>query len=719
MRIDTESSLAPFVSHLSHSQHQLTSGQLKDAFGNQPCLPHIHWLFELKNSDLFLKQWRSTGRRLCEQMVHASGSGAGGGGDSMDVTDSVADSLSGDQLSAYQELKAMGYSSIACKLGLEKKAYDLAGAVDWLLENHAEVEAEEERQKEEAEKARAQAVGDDDPNALDSAEDVILTQAQVCTRLIPMVQEEWQKMADDVRTSSMGIAQLSRIFGMLSEDELEKEIKLIALTATGVVESAGKPWVDAALAKLRDFLLLRQLRMSLSSFLKLRGSDGEFVEATIDGQNRAGTQFDVKFTKGEGQGGADEDHEEAVPAERIRHAARSGKSSGKFQPGDVVEVQHMDLLSDLFAGGAGGVGSDGFVLELVKLKGVLDESWAKQTLESLPSLIDPMRDVFESCSVSQLAFIRQMGQSTSVIKWLLSRPNSQEFENLLEITRPIVDDVKLISAMASLQRVRVLLQNILYHDKPDPPYADMKAFMETFRGQVKTTDADISALVNIHTCSKAMFEVFDKQSKGASLQAVDNLLDIYQRGTFAFCVRDYAEGGGGSSSSSSSSSSSNILSLQLAPGGAQTKMTVEDVNYLMDLRSKLLMLEADTLKSPQLAKDIEETLSEKIDLSDLVEEFTQQLRVLGEMATELEGLFKLGHQKYQLEFSLNQSFTKTGRAVLESELDALRTDAAVWLATAHQARSKYYFLNFFTMLELLELDGLMRGQEAKQVLVVR
>jgi hypothetical protein len=55
VRIDTAMSLAPFVSQLSRTQSSLSSGQLADAFGRQPCLPYINWLYELKNSDLFFE----------------------------------------------------------------------------------------------------------------------------------------------------------------------------------------------------------------------------------------------------------------------------------------------------------------------------------------------------------------------------------------------------------------------------------------------------------------------------------------------------------------------------------------------------------------------------------------------------------------------------------------------------------------------------------------
>ena len=44
--------------------------------------------------------------------------------------DEFANTLAGEKLASYQELKVMGYSAIDCKLGLETKDWDLAGAVD-------------------------------------------------------------------------------------------------------------------------------------------------------------------------------------------------------------------------------------------------------------------------------------------------------------------------------------------------------------------------------------------------------------------------------------------------------------------------------------------------------------------------------------------------------------------------------------------------------------
>jgi hypothetical protein len=152
--------------------------------------------------------------------------------------------------------------------------------------------------------------------------------------------------------------------------------------------------------------------------------------------------------------------------------------------------------------------------------------------------------------------------------------------------------------------------------------------------------------------------------------------------------------------------------LEIKKSDGETQL--ESLEYLLDLRSNLLMTE------------VPPELEEEIQAAKMIESFVSQLQILSEIADVLSRLYILGHIEYQAGFSLSRTITIDGISTLKDDLKNIEEVAIAWEKSVNDSRHRHYYLNFFTMREILrmrhlalqfrELDDLI-GQPAEQSVV--
>jgi hypothetical protein len=129
----------------------------------------------------------------------------------------------------------------------------------------------------------------------------------------------------------------------------------------------------------------------------------------------------------------------------------------------------------------------------------------------------------------------------------------------------------------------------------------------------------------------------------------------------------------------------------------------ESLEYLLDLRSKLLMTE------------IPHELEEEMEASIMVDAFVAQLQVLSEMSDLIATLNKAGNIGYQEGFQLSFKFSLDGLQNLRDCYASLRQASLDWADEVRDNRSNYYFLNYFTMKEILKMRSIALTMNLSQL----
>lgn len=301
-----------------------------------------------------------------------------------------------------------------------------------------------------------------------------------------------------------------------------------------------------------------------------------------------------------------------------------------------------------------------------------------------------------------------LAECESLVNWLLDHNDTAEFNRLLEVCRPNTDEPRLLSSIASLVTIRTTLLPLFGRKEH---YSGLEAFLAVFQTQVDLVgEQGYEHLRNLQSTFEGLIEVFEKQTRSPGIKSCYEIRDINQRGRFML---------------KATSQQSQVLYLEMkanmaaaadekqsgADGAAaqtqeqtreqvQKQARTEPLEYLLDLRSKIMMTE------------VPEELEKEYQMSKLVDAFVSQLQVLIEMRDEVYELYALGHFEYQEGWSACFEFSLHGLGELQEELSALRVAKANWQSLVHSAREKYYFLNYFTMREILTLTQILLGRES-------
>ena len=141
-----------------------------------------------------------------------------------------------------------------------------------------------------------------------------------------------------------------------------------------------------------------------------------------------------------------------------------------------------------------------------------------------------------------------------------------------------------------------------------------------------------------------------------------------------------------------SADSSKVLRLEVSK--LDGEVVYESLEYLLDLRSNLLMTEVPV------------ELEQEIQAGKMIESFVSQLQVLSEISDVVSRLFTLGHIDYQSTFTSKRKFTMDGVGILKDDLLTIQELVDNWESSVKESRNKHYYLNYFTMREILRMREL-------------
>jgi hypothetical protein len=342
-----------------------------------------------------------------------------------------------------------------------------------------------------------------------------------------------------------------------------------------------------------------------------------------------------------------------------------------------------------------------------KLTACLDDinsSWTVRNMTDVSLIVTDIKGVFERYSDKLLTFMSCLGSAPDVTTWLLTQNSTEEFNRLLQVVRPCTDEPRLLSAIASLVHVRTLLLQPLY---AMPMYDDLAQLFDGFSLIDVGSNSDSDAVWHINNLASsfdALMDVFQRQTVSPGIKSCYSLQEIKERGKFVFVASTDSnkvlsvEISAMSRSSSTGAGTKSALSAvdesdaSLPPGEGSR---VESIEYLIDLRSKLLMTE------------IPQELEEQLNASVMIEAFVQQFQILCEMRDVLVRLCTSGHISYQDNYTKKIPFSLDGLQRLQADYEELLEVNRQWGQTVKKACEKYYFLNFFTMREILRLRSLV------------
>ena len=306
-----------------------------------------------------------------------------------------------------------------------------------------------------------------------------------------------------------------------------------------------------------------------------------------------------------------------------------------------------------------------------------------QTLGSIPTLVRGIRGVFSSFSPEQLDLLSTLGESPALVEWLLAHSDQQEFNQMLNVVRPCTDEPRMLSAIASLVFIRTLLLEPLYSN---PPYGNLLGLMGAF-GAIKLSersDADgdpLWHLTNIVGTFDALADVFEKQTKSPSIKSCYDLRDLVRGGSFVLKLG---------------------VGMEKALVVAQADGSEVDMEYLLDLRSKLLMAE------------VPQELEDEFQASLLIEEFVQQLQTMSDTVAVLSTLYGAGHSAYQVSYEHRRKINLGGLGEMQDELKMLQVKSGEWTAKVEAARSKFFFLNYLSMRDVLRVRELVTTSPSEE-----
>jgi hypothetical protein len=475
-------------------------------------------------------------------------------------------------------------------------------------------------------------------------EDVVLDQSTVVLQLIPRVRKQWEDLATEIFEGQISIHLLDKVFSKKS---------------FGLAASAQ---LDAKLSEELNLMIVSY--QAKNDIFMLNRSAASIAKSK--------TLVQTSF-------------------ERIRDFLLLRRLC-KWLP-SIIALH--DIVASLCSTAPE---NDTFRCVLVNSLQEIQSGWENQTLESIPGLVDGVKGIFGMLSGEQLDFVSMLSSSPNLMNWLLARSSTEEFNRLLQVVRPCTDEPRLLSAIASLVHVRTLLLNPLY---VSPPFLDLEQFLASFQhldmgsAGSQQSDSALWHVNNVISSFDALMDIFEKQTRSPGIKSCFDLKAIRDRGTFIL---------------RSKSDSSKVLTVEIASTasnvavddgshGMDDKPKVETLEYLLDLRSKLLMTE------------IPPELEDEMQASSMVESFVIQLQVLSEICDVIATLNSSGNVKYQDDFSLSVRFTLDGLSSLRDLHSRLQSDSQAWAAEVRENRAALYFLNYFTMREILKMRSIVLGFE--------
>eukprot|EP00468_Gymnochlora_sp_CCMP2014_P001514 CAMPEP_0167741726 /NCGR_PEP_ID=MMETSP0110_2-20121227/1016_1 /TAXON_ID=629695 /ORGANISM="Gymnochlora sp., Strain CCMP2014" /LENGTH=5340 /DNA_ID=CAMNT_0007625809 /DNA_START=69 /DNA_END=16091 /DNA_ORIENTATION=- len=368
----------------------------------------------------------------------------------------------------------------------------------------------------------------------------------------------------------------------------------------------------------------------------------------------------------------------------------------------ILKLRKTMLLS-LFTGD---VRNDKLYGQLKDLDNQLKAEWSKKTLHSLTELVAPVKkNLGAQLTPNQLKFLTLFADKNSetMVEWLLKQKNQAQFNQMKQFVNDSGGEANIVNAVASLVTLRTALLKLLYQA---PPYQDLKGMMHIFRAEVDMGQGGelTSHLESVTQSFAALYRIIKGGKESAGIKACRDIIHFLNYGVLSF---------------KSSSDPNEVLELEthwekktqakdtkvssaMTKRQEEQKIHTENLEYLLDLRSRIVMTEPPA------------KMQREFNMSKLIDKFLDQLQLALDIKDMIVSLFKLGHFAFQTGGYTNRiTFSMKGNDNFQVECHHLKAELSTWNSIIKKARTKYYYLNFFTMREILKIVDLLLGQSAK------
>lgn len=298
-----------------------------------------------------------------------------------------------------------------------------------------------------------------------------------------------------------------------------------------------------------------------------------------------------------------------------------------------------------------------------------EHMWTK-TLGEMTASVTPYRETINTLSEAMQDYTITAAKHDKSLEWLLTRSSTEDFNLLLSLCTPNTDDPIILAAIASLKQMRTFLAEALYSK---PPYAGLQKFIEEL-AKLKVDTAEQQCLESVQTSFDPMLELLTTHSRTPGVQACYDLTKIHLTGTF------------------------HVTCALTESGQLKCRMPPEsefDYEALAELRRQLLMT------------DVPYELDGAKDLPAMLDVLVEKLQLLEDFGRCTMELYRLGHFAYRLNDEVLVVSPQDTVESVAKRLEAQQHQLEDWQQAVSDARSKHYFLNYYTVRELCFLSELL------------
>ncbi|CAK9044288.1 unnamed protein product [Durusdinium trenchii] len=298
-----------------------------------------------------------------------------------------------------------------------------------------------------------------------------------------------------------------------------------------------------------------------------------------------------------------------------------------------------------------------------------EHMWTK-TLGEMTASVNPYRETINTLSEAMQDYTITAAKHDKSLEWLLQHSSTEDFNRLISLCTPNTDDPIILAAIASLKQMRTFLAEVLF---TKPPYAGLKKFIEEL-SRLHVDAAEQQCLESVQTSFDPMLDLLTTHSRTPGVQACYDLKKISLSGTFhvTCALTETAQ-----------------LKCRMPPDSEF------DYEALAELRRQLLMT------------DVPYELDGAKDLPKMLDVLVAKLQLLEDFGRCTMELFRLGHFAYRLNDEVLVVPPEDTVESVAKRLEAQQQQLEDWQQAVSDARSKHYFLNYYTVRELCFLTDLL------------
>ena len=311
------------------------------------------------------------------------------------------------------------------------------------------------------------------------------------------------------------------------------------------------------------------------------------------------------------------------------------------------------------------------------LEAMFGEGWKDRQVSEILGSCEVLDAQLTGFPEAHVRYLQILTGNTDLVTWLRKQDNSDSFNSSMNVCRGSTDDPMTVQALGAISVTRNFLQEIMYHQRS---FHSCSELLGAFTRQAITEEI-VQALDVSSQRIDTILRVFGRAIQSEGVQACHTLKEVGFRGSFLLSME--------SLSLHTSIQGDEIVSCVVSGAGSVT-LTFHD---LEDLRNKLMLVE------------VPEELQSQDDYKTMILEFVAKFQVVCKLKDVLFALCRSGHFEYQPNVFPGKIFRVDNCVqVFEEYLQRLTVELDEWNTHVAVLRETYYFLNYFNMSQLLELD---------------